>query len=117
MVALEHCKYTLNISYIYYYRLHHDHRQNKSGKGVRVLKSQFHLLSTTSKLGSTSVQRNDLYPPPGMKSWLSNICNRELVSREADGLKATVPTGDGADLESSLKLLQARKELSMVLAL
>ena len=48
---------------------------------------------------------------------MSNVSVRELFSRESNGLKAMVPAGDGADLEISLKLLLAGKELSMVLDL
>lgn len=80
-----------------------------------VLRPQSHLLSINSKPSSNTVQRKDISLFSGTKVLLSKGSAREFFSSEADGLEAKVPAGHGADLESSLKLLEARKELSMVL--
>ena len=48
-----------------------------------------------------------------MKALLSKVSAKELFSREADGLKAMVLAEDGADPESSLKLLEASEERTL----
>lgn len=80
-----------------------------------VLRPQSDLLGRNSKPNSKTVQRKDISPFSGTKALLSKVPAREFFSNEADGLEAKVPAGRRADLESSLKLLGARKELSMVL--